>query len=265
MCSYLFESRGIKVFAVSLIATLAVSLNAANIKAASKMASLLPNGPGRPFTWASHPTTEIGIADALNGTEVTPSGSLQTASCDLMLMSGASDRPVNAAIRTLERGYMPIVHYHFYDHSVRYDVTMFSWALSAQKPYRSPINFIRVKAFNEGAAPTTSELTLALSYGAGQHRVIFPRPKFDSNWIYSFQSGMALRANQVMFTFPTDAKPQLFISQDKAYSQPQTVKASASTPVLLVRYTINLKSSQQTELVFKMPVHPIAADNAAQL
>ena len=265
MCGILFKSKSIKLFLVCLVALAAGTLGAANTKAAQKMVSLLPNGPGRPFTWAAYPTTEIGIADARNGTEVTPSGSLQTASCDLILMSGEADRPVNAPIRTLERGYMPIVHYHFHDGSVRYDVTMFSWALSAAKPYRSPINFIRVKAFNEGSAPTTSVLTLALNYGAGQHRGISPRPKFDSNWIYSFRPGMALRANQVMFTFPTGAKPKLFISQGAPYSEPQKVKASANTPVLLVQYTVKLKSAQQTEFVFKMPVHPIASDDAPAL
>ncbi len=266
MCGYLAKSQIIKPFVVSLLATLAITLGVAITKADTNMVSLLPNGPGRPFTWTSYPTTEIGIADARNATEVTPSGSLQTASCNVMLMSGESDRPVNASIRKLDRGYLPIVHYHFYDHSVRYDVTMFSWALSAQKPYRSPINFIRIRAFNYGKMAATSWLTLALSYGAGQHRFVFNhKPPVNPKWIYGFHDGMALRANRVMFTFPAKEKPEFFISLGKVYSQPQTVKASDNTPVLLVRYAMNLKSGQQTELVFKMPVHPIVASDAVAL
>ena len=257
------------------IGTIVTGLGMAQVQA--KMANLLPNGPGKPFTWAAYPVTEIGIADARLGTEVTPTGSLYTGYGELLLMTGAKDRPVDAPIRTLKDGYLPVVHYHFRDHSVRYDVTVFSWALDTRKPDRSPINYIRIQAFNYANTPVTSYLTVAFCYGGGKH--CFNRPSsddtpgkyfqpgvhFNPHWVYGFHSGMAIRSGKVVFTFPTKIKPHLFLARGKTYRGPQELNIKTSTPVLLVRYTIDLKAGQQTELHFKMPVQPISTTDTAAL
>ncbi len=271
---YLFKKITVSLIALSGIIALA---NALPAHAKTVMANLLPNGPGRPFTWAAYPTTEIGIADARLGTEITPTGSLFTGYGELILEIGANAHRVCAPIRTLAHGFLPVIHYHFYDHSVRYGVTLFSWALSPREPDRHPINFIRIKAFNFANTSATSHLTVAFRYGGGKH--CFPRPSitavpgkyfqpgvhFNPHWTYGFHSGLAIRSGKVVFTFPTETNPQLLLAHGKAYSHPQKLAITALTPALMVRYAVHLKAGQQMELNFKMPVQPIATTNPVAL
>jgi hypothetical protein len=246
-------------------------------RAAARMLSLLPNGPGRPFTWSSNPVTEIGIADAREGTEITPTGSLFTGYGEMLFFCGAKNKRVDAPIRTLERGYLPIVHYHFRDRSVRYDVTLFSWALNPLIPYKNPINFIRVRAFNFADHPVTSQFTVGFRYSRGPS--CFRRPSirkkpghyyqpgvfFDPNWVYGFYSNLATRSNDVLFTYPTSLKPGRFLTFGKAYRHPEKLKVTGKNPVLLVRYDLHLKAGDRIQLNFKMPVIPIAMSDTARL
>ena len=244
---------------------------------ARPMASPLLDRPGRPFTWAAYPTDEIGIADARAATEITPSGYLYTGYGELMFMAGNPERPVHQRLRTLEHGYLPIVHYHFRKGTIRYSVTLFSWALNPQKPCRNAINFVRVRAFNEGKHSATCQFAAAFPYtgGApvGSHR--FRRPAgpyqpgnyvqygaaFNKKWVYGFTHGYALRAGEVVYSFPTAPKPRLYLAGNVTYTHSAMLPAQPNTPVLITQYVIQLRSGQQTELDFKMPVHPIARDN----
>lgn len=251
--------------------------NSVRAAAAPRMLSLLPNGPGRPFTWASNPSTEIGIADAREATQITQTGSLFTGYGEMLFFSGAKNKRVDAPIRTLERGYLPIVHYHFRDRSVRYDVTLFSWALNPKKLYRKPINFIRIRAFNFAHHTVTSHFTIGFRYSG--YRSCFRRPSvkkkpghyyqpgvnFDPHWIYGFHSNLATRSGMVVFTYPTSLHPKRFLTFHQAYTQPEKLKVNGKTPVLLVRYDLHLKAGDQIQLNFKMPVKPIAISNKAGL
>ena len=273
----LLENRFQRRTMLGLLALFTAALGMAGPLQARQMASPLLDRPGRPFTWAAYPTDEIGIADARAATEITPSGYLYTGYGELMFMAGHPERPVQQRLRTLEDGYLPIVHYHFHDGSIRYSVTLFSWALNPQKPYRNAINFIRVRAFNEGTKPAICHFAVAFPYTGGQpvgsHR--FRRPAgpdqpgnyvqygvpFNKQWVYGFNNGCAIRAGDVVYTFPTGPKPRLYLTPQVIYIHSVIVPAQPNTPVLMARYVINLPSGRQTELDFKMPVHPIALTN----
>ncbi len=256
-----------------LLALLAVALGL-GLPLQAKMASPLLDRPGRPFTWAAYPTDEIGIADARAATEITPSGYLYTGYGEMMFMAGQPARPVQQRLRTLEDGYLPIVHYHFHKGTIRYAITLFSWALNAGKPYRNAVNFIRVRAFNEGTKPTTSQFVVAFPYTGGQpvgaHRFMRPAGPdhpglyvqygvpFNNQWKYGFNHGYALRSGDVVYTFPTGHRITKYLAPGFKYDHPAILHIQPNTPVLMVRYILNLRPGRQTELDFKMPVHPIA-------
>ncbi|MGC8624981.1 MAG: hypothetical protein ACP5VQ_06920 [Phycisphaerae bacterium] len=240
----------------------------------AKMASPLLDRPGRPFSWAAYPTDEIGIADARAATEITPSGYLYTGYGEMMFMAGQPARPVHQRLRTLEDGYLPIVHYHFHKGTIRYSITLFSWALNSQKPYRNAVNFIRVRAFNEGTKPATSHFVVAFPYTGGQpvgsHRFMRPAGPdqpgnyvqygvpFDNQWEYGFAHDCAVRAGEVVYTFPMRHGMKKFLAPGLKYDHSTILHIQPNTPVLMANYVITLRPGQQTELDFKMPVHPIA-------
>ena len=247
----------------------------------AKIASPLLDRPGQPFTWAAYPTDEIGLAGARAATEITPSGYLYTGYGEMMFMAGQPERPVHQRLRTLEEGCLPILHYHFHEGTIRYSITLFSWALNPQKPYRNAVNFIRVRAFNEGTKPATSHFAVAFPYTGG-HPIgyrRFRRPAgpdkpgnyvqygavFNKQWVYGFQHGMAVRSGRVVYTFPKGHQHAEYLKPGVKYDHSTMLHVKLNTPVLMVRYAINLRSGSQTELDFKMPVHPIAVTNLPAL
>ena len=244
----------------------------------SLMASQMPNldldEPNQPFTWAAYPTDEIGIADAEEGTEITPSGSLYTGYGELAFMAGNPATYVQQRVRTLSDGDLPVVHYEFQDDKVNYQATMFSWALNRQYPDRDPVNFIRILSNNTTAEVQTNYFTISFCYSlTNSHR--FRRPavavmpgrysqpgvEFDPHWSYGFQSesgyDLAVRSNEVVYLLPTQPQPQLWLTTGQPYRDPASPLVSESTPVLLAEYQLILKPKEQRELDFKMPVRPI--------
>ncbi|MDE3066643.1 MAG: hypothetical protein KGJ60_03740 [Verrucomicrobiota bacterium] len=247
---------------------------------AAPMASPNLDQPGQPFTWAAYPTDEIGLADALAGTEITPSGSLYTGYGELFFEVGNPGRLVRQRIRTLSRGDLPIIHYRFHDGQVNYRATLFSWALDSRQPDRDPINYVRIRIHNAATGPRTTVFTIAFCYRlADEHRFRRPatpaRPgdysqpgvEFDPHWTYGFQSGsncdFAVRSNQVVYVLPTQPQPCLWLTTSQPYRHPAAPPVSPATPVLLARYELTLKPDDRRELAFKMPARPIALDDAA--
>lgn len=249
---------------------------------ASEIANLDLDQPSQPFTWAAFPTDEIGIADAEEGTEITPSGSLYTGYGELSFMVGNPARYVQQRVRTLSDGDLPVIHYEFQDGKVNYEATMFSWALNRQNPDRDPVNFIRILAQNTSAELQTNYFAVSFCYCVtNSHR--FRRPvvpeipgrysqpgvEFDPHWRYGFQSesgyDLALRSNQVIYSLPTQPQPQLWLTADQPYSNAAAPLVSESTPVLLAQYRLILKPREQRELDFKMPVHPVSLSDSKAL
>ena len=75
---------------------------------------------GRPFSYFWHPTDVIGALYDPVASEVTPEGYLYTGFGELMFFVGIPPEPVNVRIKTLHKGYLPIVQYDFCRHDVTY-------------------------------------------------------------------------------------------------------------------------------------------------
>lgn len=136
--------------------------------------------PG-PFSYYSHSVDEIGVMDAPLGTEVTPEGSLYTGYGELLFLVGPERTPIMPRIRTLEKGYLPIVHFTSHQYGIDYRFTFFT----ARLDDGALVNFVRVIEKNTNSLPTRAVLTAATRYqnytanatGVGERR--FPRPADD--------------------------------------------------------------------------------------
>lgn len=243
--------------------------------------------PGEPFSYPACSTDEIAVQNAPMGTEITPAGYLYTGYGELMFSIGYPPQPAWQRIRTLEKGYLPIIHYTYRDGTVRYSLTTFAAPLSRQSAESDPIDFIRVVAENIGAAKRTSYFSVAFPYTGGEcdhgpcrlahHR--FGRPQipaklgdhsqpgvdFNPDWTYGFTRNLATRSGKAVYEFSTTPKPALWLTETTRYSEPHQAKVSPKTPVLVAQYELHLQPGGSETLVFKMPVRPIAVDDTAAI
>ncbi|MGH9325120.1 MAG: hypothetical protein ACRD2B_00310 [Terriglobia bacterium] len=241
---------------------------------------------GQPFSYPACSTDEIAVQNSPLGTEITPEGYLYTGYGELMFSIGDPPQPVSQRIRTLEKGYLPIVHYTYSDGSVRYDLTAFSGTLPGQSA-DDPVNFIRVVAKNTGARRRTSYFSAAFPYTGGacnhsfcsqmSHRfrrpVIPAKPgdysqpgvEFNPHWIYGFTGDLAIRSGKVVYEFPVVPRPVLWLTENDLYSTPEQTSISPKTPVLMVQYELHLEPERSQTLIFKMPVRPIFGNDATAI
>ncbi len=235
------------------------------------------DAPGRPFSYPAYPTTEIGLQGAPQATEITPEGYLYTGYGELMFLLGDPAHPAQQRIRTLDQGYLPIVQYPLEDGAVEYRLTLFTAASGPDDA--AGVNIIRVRASNDGDHPRTSYFAVALRYTGdyGAHRFYRPAAAaqpgdysqpgvhFDPHWVYAFDHGLAERSGQVLYAFPTAPAPTLWLTRRSPYRHPAQIGDWPQRPVLMAQYELHLAPGQTQTLVFKMPVAPVAAKDAAAI
>lgn len=266
----------------SLFATLGVMTCGSHAAAQPVMVSPeIDNHPGEPFSYFSKPTDTIGVMDAQSATEITPEGYLYTGFGELMFFAGAHLTPVQQRIRTLEEGYLPIMHYIWRDHGIAYQFTLFTASLNG-KPDGTLVNFIRVTMRNENKGAARADFATGVRYtsesnneqGVGDNR--FKRPHkaakpgdyrqlgevFNPDWEYRFQGNAFLRDGKVLYLFPGHPQEQSFTKEqsenDVPDLTPRKLPVLATTPVGIVHYSRKLYSGEEATLEFKMPVIPAA-------
>jgi len=240
------------------------------------------DAPDKPFTYPAAPTDAIGVRDARGATEITPEGYLCTGYGELMFLVGYPPRPAAQRIRILEKGYLPVIHYEYKDGPVIYAVTAFSHALPGDTDLQNPVNFIRVVARNSASVVRTSYFGVAFRYsggisgtdGIGDYRFWGPTPpgskarpgvEFDPDWKYSFQDDAALRGGKLAYLFSTEPKPYLWLTTREVYTGPRTLRILPDTPLLMTQYALKLAPGASQTLLFKMPLEPFDAADAARL
>src|ERR1039458_4298055 len=72
---------------------------------------------GEPFSYFSKPTDVLGVMDGRWGTLVSPEGFLYTGYGELIFFAGNPPRPIEQRVKTLLRGYLPVIQYTFADRS----------------------------------------------------------------------------------------------------------------------------------------------------
>ncbi|HYW36303.1 MAG TPA: hypothetical protein VE868_12910 [Balneolaceae bacterium] len=226
---------------------------------------------GQPFCYYSHPTDEIGVMNGFDGTMITPKGDIGTGYGTLVFFYGDSLKPVNHRIRTLKKGYLPVVQYHFTKNGISYRVTAFAATLDGN-PQSPMMNFIRVTMKNHSLRPETARWAVGTRYSnklnglnRGHLPVVPAKPgdygqdgvNFNSNWNYQFSRDALLRDNDVIYEFSGRPAPQQMMRLPGAAHRTIT----PDTPVGLVKYAARLAPGDSTSLVFKMPYKPFPANS----
>lgn len=239
--------------------------------------------PG-PFSYFSKSVDEIGVMDAPLATEITPQGSLYTGYGELVFLTGTTMSPMEPRIRTLEKGYLPIVHMSHTQDGIEYRFTLFT----AKLDDGTLVNFIRVVERNPADRATRAVLTVASRYqsdtpnggGTGDHR--FPRPvesrhagdyrqmgvTFDRNWVYSFSDHAFLRSGKAFYLF-SDAPEERMLTPKQRYNSPvdNTARALQIFPTTLVglaSYNRILAPKEERTITIRMPVVPAAEGTEAE-
>ncbi len=241
--------------------------------------------PDEPFCYFSQPTDVIGVMDGPEATMVTPEGYLYTGFGELMFFTGNPPQALRQRVKTLERGYLPIINYGCIVNDIRYQMQMFAATLDG-KPESPLVNFVRVRLRNTTAKTRRGSFGAALrhdneittDWGFGDHR--FPRPatsqypggyrqagvEFNKDWEYFFADDAFLRDGKVCYLFSALPAPVRMITvnsggNDPPNIGPQKVPGLPTTPVGFVLYDTLLSPGDSVEVVLKMPYEPVSPDH----
>lgn len=240
--------------------------------------------PNQPFSYYSEPTDVIGVMDAPTGTLVSPEGFFYTGYGELMFFTGDPQAPIAQRIKTLLRGYLPVIQYNFVRQGIRYSFTAFAATLDGS-PSGTLVDFIRVQVQNETTEPSTAWISSGMRYegnvntmdGHADNR--YQRPsvprhlggysqlgvKFDSNWKYSSTQDTIQRDHRVIYYFPSQAHTVRYTLKDDPSEdgvlKPQVLNVLPTSPVGVVQYKLLLEAGQEVTLDWKLPVVPIDADS----
>ena len=271
-------------FVLSLVLSFSLAASLASAVAFGQMVSPeIDREPG-PFSYFSKSTDELGVMNAISGSEVTPEGFLYTGFGELMFFVGPDQTPVEARVRTLEEGCLPVISYTVSHLGIDYAVTLFS----ASAPSGQIIDYVRVTLRNPGQQPRAAFLTTAFRYQGeqttdqptGDNRFTRPIPFtsagqfhqpgefFSKDWTYALSGGNALRDERVVYTFPTKPAPQLALTLRNHYNRIKPVtatklKVEPTTPTDAANYTLRLKPGEERSLDFKVPLVPVLPDTPA--
>lgn len=243
--------------------------------------------PGEPFSYASQSTDQISVMHSPAGTEITPEGFLYTGYGELMFFVGVDRQPVHARIRTLEDGYLPIVHYTVTHGGVDYCFTIFAASLGTSQDGTHVANFVRVTAKNNSKTAKRGFLTTAWRYQAdqltpystGDNR--FERPveakrvgdpqqpgaAFHPDAKYEVDGNAYLQDGKAIYFFPSEGNSYLRPTYKDFYNLlnlgPVGLKETATpqTPVATAEYEVPLAPGQEVSLDFKMPLAPVAKED----
>ena len=233
--------------------------------------------PG-PFSYFSQSVDEIGVMGAPLATEITPEASLYTGYGELVFLAGPLMTPIKPRIRTLEKGYLPVVHTTWSQDGITYRFTFFA----ARLDDGTIVNFARVVEKNANTKPTRAVLTVGSRYGSdtangrgtGDHR--FPRPEpgthledyrqpgiaFDPAWVYSFSEHAFLRGKEVFYLF-SDPPEDRMLTPKQFYNiqvdnTPRALHVFPTSLVGMTSYNKLLTPGEERTLTFRMPLVPMA-------
>jgi hypothetical protein len=235
-----------------------------------------------PFSYFSKPTDELGVPGAPSGAEITPEGYLYTGFGELMFLTGPEQTPVQARIRTLEDGHLPVFSYTVTHLGIDYRFNLFAAAVgkSAQT-----VLFVRVTLSNPGNSKHAAFLTTAVRYQAeqttetpsGDNRFVRPIPDgglgqfhqpgepFRKDWTYSSQGDAFLRDGRALYLFPRSIDPTLSLTLRSHYNRIRSMEARVldvqpTTPTMVASYRAILEPHESRTLDFKMPLLPMKTD-----
>ncbi|MCH8274782.1 MAG: chitobiase/beta-hexosaminidase C-terminal domain-containing protein [Armatimonadetes bacterium] len=211
-----------------------------------------------PFCYFLMPSDEIGFKDCPEGTQVTYDGAFNTGFGEFWLWvpsgNGVVLQPVNARVKTLLRGYLPVVEYDFQHMGVSYHVQAFAAPIDLN-PRNNLINFVRVIARNDGDRQATDTLVPMFTErrGIGRENLgcpdwyrdkYMPADDFSPSGPFTVEGGRVWRSSHLVFV--------------------QLPKGPGGM-VERQGFTIELEPGEQQTFEFKVPYVPVHKSHTDQI
>lgn len=255
----------------------------------------LMDPPDQPFSYFANPNDLLGAWGAPVGSEVTPEGYVYTGFGELMFFVGNPPEPVHARIRTLHRGYLPVVEYELGRQGVTYAWLIFAADLGG--PLKGlPVNFIRITAQNHTPEPRAACVSTAWRYrgpvntlytSTADHRfgqrldlirkdLADGQTAFNPNWRFTWAADALLRDGRLLYCFPSDPPPaqrslaladnglrmrRYFSGEIEGDPTPKHV-LDPHTPVGVAMYCLHLAPGESRTLTCRLPIAPLPNDSA---
>ena len=262
------------------------SVNQAALPVIPRMVNPGLDKSGEPFSYASSSTDQISVMHSPSGAEIAPDGSLYTGFGELCFFLGMDREPVAQRIRTLEKGYLPIVSYQVEHDRLRYRFTFFAASLGPEQTGADVVNFVRVTIQNPTAESRNAFLTSAWRYQGNQTTAFhtgdnrFRRPVtasrvgdyqqpgeiFRADSAYAVQGNAYLRDRKAIYFFPHADRMFLSPSYRDYYNRIDAAEKAPTvlptTPMAAAEFEVPIAAGGERTLDFKVPLLPIAAGDA---
>ncbi|NVM04298.1 MAG: hypothetical protein HWN67_18370, partial [Candidatus Helarchaeota archaeon] len=225
--------------------------------------------PDKPFSYFSCPTDVIGVKDGVEGTEITPEGYLYTGYAELIFYVGESTIPFKQRIKTLEKGYLPIIHYTMIHNNIAYSIEVFGATLTGN-PEDNLINFIRVVIESLDNQKRAAQFMVGVRYSdlPNLHRFSRAYPNinsisFNPDWTYSMTNQYVARDGKILYFFKSilSQNPKRYwligVPYKNEHSTRELPEPNPNVPVGLVEYEYYLLPGEKQVLEFRMPYFPI--------
>lgn len=200
------------------------------------------------FEYFAYPTTAIGTKDCRSAFEVTPEGYIFSGRAEMAFLWGEKREPLEERVKTLYRGWLPIVQY-----SIAKDGFSISFDLFADNPFAyedNPLAFADVKISNTQKKPKEGVFWIGIRFMGIGHRVA--KEDFSPFFKYEYQNGYILRDGKLLCLVP---------------SPNEVVEGEVKNPsdfALLLGYRLRLKPGETRRLVYKMLCFPAPLEKAKE-
>lgn len=229
-----------------------------------KMASPSIDLDNTNFSYFLYPVDVLGMKDFPEATEVTPNGSLYTGFAELLFFVGNYPNLVSQRIRTLYKGYLPIIEYEYFYDDAEYKFQMFANLLRENDLKSNLINYVKVNIKNNKNKKLKAYFWVGICFRYSSH-LFEPHQIFSPDWKYEIKENSVTRDEKIIYSFSLSENIEKFAKIGKLYTQKFSGREYyilENTPVCLIKYNFVLSPSEEKKLYFKMPYFPIPENSS---
>jgi len=218
------------------------------------------------FSYYAKPVMQLGCRGARKATAVTPEGYLYTGAIETIFYTGTPLKKINKRIKTLYKGYLPLVQYNIEEDNVRYEFKIFQYWL--KDPLKSPlINYISIKVRNESDQSKNSSVALGMVKPSKDHR---PDKNFDgpqlqqdafNKWNFKIDKN-TIYCDEKLICHADNEPSSKWKHEKVAYVGPFK-NNSRKKPCCLFQYNVKLAPKEEKIFTFKVPHYPIPKNKQA--
>ncbi len=224
---------------------------------APKLLSTLQQEQSEPFSYLARAVDQLGFKDSPEATAVTDGGKFSNTFNAIQFLYGEQLRPANKRVVTLEKDYLPIIHYSLTDNDLVYRLEGFS-APEDFDPSNNLISYIRWEVVNTGTEKSTGTLGLSLEKGALHNVYCTPwyRDRFMDTQRYtpdsmpSISKGRLTKGGHLVLLYPPEGAKQI---AGETASGNKTV------------WSFDLQPGEVRTFVFKFPFVPVNLEHQDQI